>query len=141
FKQFFTTARGNHAYHNLGGSGIGLALASSLAEKHGGKLLVESKEGVRTVFTLEIPLTAYQGPQPTSANGSAEAAPDNGQPLILVVEDDVDIQAFLAKSFQASGYNVVKAANGKAALQMIAANDVDLVISDVMMPEMDGFEL
>ncbi|GAA0537490.1 two-component regulator propeller domain-containing protein [Chitinophaga japonensis] len=141
FKQFFTTARGSHAYHNLGGSGIGLALASSLAEKHGGKLLVESREGVRTVFTLEIPLTTGSVLPPASADGGEETAPDNGQPLILVVEDDREIQTFLTKSFQSGGYNVVKADNGKAAMEMIAANDVDLVISDVMMPEMDGFEL
>jgi YesN/AraC family two-component response regulator len=58
-----------------------------------------------------------------------------------VVEDDLAIQTFIAKSFYASGYNVVKAANGKAAMQLIEGNTVDLIISDVMMPEMDGFEL
>ncbi|HKZ65079.1 MAG TPA: response regulator, partial [Chitinophagaceae bacterium] len=142
FKKFFTTARGSHEYHNLGGSGIGLALASSLAEKHGGRILVESKEGIKTIFTLEIPFAEDKLLQSQQiANSDEEKLTDDDKPLILVVEDDLAIQTFIAKSFHASGYNTVKAANGKAAIQLIETNTVDLIISDVMMPEMDGFEL
>ena len=140
FKKFFTTAKGSHEYHNLGGSGIGLALASSLAEKHGGRLLVESKEGIKTIFTLEMPFTEDRLPQPEQIANDEEITDDSKQ-LILVVEDDLAIQTFVTKSLRASGYNVVKAANGKEAMQLIESNTVDLIISDVMMPEMDGFEL
>jgi signal transduction histidine kinase/DNA-binding response OmpR family regulator/streptogramin lyase len=142
FNKFFTTARGHHEYHNLGGSGIGLALASSLAEKHGGRLLVESKEEVRTVFTLEIPFTPAESLQTATDTDDHEGLPlDDSQPVILVVEDDISIQRFLARSFRSGGYNVLKANNGKAAMELIAANTVDLVVSDIMMSEMDGLEL
>jgi len=133
FKQFFTTATEHQ------GTGIGLALANSLAEKHGGKLLVESREGEKTIFTLELPVS---GQQPAQQERSNEAAfIDDERLLILVVEDDLAIQTFLAESFQDSGYNVVKASNGKAALELIEAHSIDLVISDIMMSEMDGLEL
>lgn len=138
FKQFFATAREGQEHHNPGGTGIGLALASSLAEKHGGKLLVESREGEKTIFTLELPVTAQP---PQQQQRYEEASMDDERPVILVVEDDVSIQTFLAGSFHDNGYNVVKAANGKAAMQLIEAHSIDLVISDIMMPEMDGLEL
>lgn len=137
FKQFFTTVRKSQEHSNPGGTGIGLALASSLAEKHGGKLLVESREGEKTIFTLELPVTE----QRPLEQQREEPIIDDERPLILVVEDDVAIQTFLAGSFHDSGYNVVKAANGKAAMQLIEAHSIDLVISDIMMAEMDGLEL
>jgi ligand-binding sensor domain-containing protein/signal transduction histidine kinase/DNA-binding response OmpR family regulator len=139
FKQFFTTVRKTQEHRNPGGIGIGLALASSLAEKHGGKLLVESREGEKTIFTLELPVTE-QRPTRQEQNYE-ERIIDDERPLILVVEDDVAIQTFLAGSFHDSGFNVVKAANGKAAMQLIEAHSIDLVISDIMMAEMDGLEL
>lgn len=139
FKQFFTTAREHQEYRNMGGTGIGLALASSLAEKHGGKLLVESREGEKTVFTLELPLAAQQ--QVRQELHFEEGIIDEEKPLILVVEDDVSIQSFLAGSFHENGYNVVTAASGKAAMQLIEAHSIDLVISDIMMAGMDGLEL
>lgn len=138
FKQFFATARESQEHHNPGGTGIGLALASSLAEKHGGKLLVESREGEKTIFTLELPVTAQP---PQQQQRYEEANMDDERPVILVVEDDVSIQTFLAGNFRDNGYNVVKAADGKAAMQLIEAHSIDLVISDIMMPEMDGLEL
>jgi ligand-binding sensor domain-containing protein/signal transduction histidine kinase/DNA-binding response OmpR family regulator len=139
FKQFFTTVRKSQEHRNPGGTGIGLALASSLADKHGGKLLVESREGERTIFTLELPVIG-QGPALPQRSFEEGIIADE-RPLILVVEDDVSIQTFLAGSFYDSGYNVVKAANGKAAMQLIEAHSVDLVISDIMMAEMDGLAL
>lgn len=141
FKKFFTTARGSHSYHNLGGSGIGLALAGSLAEKHGGKLLVESKEGTKTIFTLEVLFAENKIVPPGKPANAFEEESTADKTVILVVEDDTAIQTFIAKSFHADGYGVIKASNGKEAMQQIEANAVDLVISDVMMPEMDGLEL
>ncbi len=141
FKQFFTTARGSHEYHNLGGSGIGLALASSLAEKHGARLLVESREGVMTTFTLELPVLAAPA---AAIPAEEETETDEGQagrPVVLVVEDDAAIQSFLARSFLSAGYQVLKAGHGKDALQVMEDRSVDLVFSDLMMPEMDGLEL
>ncbi|WP_298737487.1 hybrid sensor histidine kinase/response regulator transcription factor [uncultured Chitinophaga sp.] len=139
FKQFFTTVTDNPDRGSPGGTGIGLALANSLAEKHGGRLLVESREGEKTIFTLELPVSRQQ-PAPQEQQAEAAVVEDE-RPLVLVVEDDPSIQAFLADRFRDSGYNVVKAGHGKAALELVEAHSVDLVISDIMMPEMDGLEL
>lgn len=128
FKKFFTVSKENHS------TGIGLALASALAEKHGGRLFVESKD--KTIFTLELPITK-------GVTKKTEEPPvnDDDQPLILIVEDDAAIQSFLAGSLRDIGYNTLKADNGKTVLQLIEDHDIDLIISDVMMPEMDGMEL
>lgn len=128
FKKFFTVSQENQS------SGIGLALASALAEKHGGRLLVESRE--KTIFTLELPVTTNI----TQKTEEREVV-NNDRPLILIVEDDASIQSFLATSLREIGYNTINANNGTTALQLIEDKDIDLVISDVMMPEMDGLEL
>lgn len=147
FKKFFTTSSGDYQYHNLGGTGIGLALASSLAERHGGRLLVESKPGSKTIFTLELPYAednttgvsgAITGSQPEEETGETL---HSGQPLLLVVEDDEAILSFITKSLQTEGYRVAKASHGKEAIQMIETIGADLIISDVMMPVMDGITL
>jgi signal transduction histidine kinase/ligand-binding sensor domain-containing protein/DNA-binding response OmpR family regulator len=142
FKKFFTTTSGNHEYHNLGGTGIGLALASSLAEKHGAKLLVESRVGVNTVFTLELGYTSEKeiGIPEVSNEKKTDTCPIENQRHILVVEDDKELQLFIGKSLKAEGYDVLKAPNGKEAMKLLESTTVDLIISDVMMPEMDGFD-
>ncbi|MBO9202928.1 MULTISPECIES: hybrid sensor histidine kinase/response regulator transcription factor [Niastella] len=138
FKKFFTTTSGNYEYHNLGGSGIGLALAAALAEKHGGQLLVESKEGVKTAFTLELP---YESISNTS-HAEEELVADAADKLtVLVAEDDDKLLDFIAKSLRADGFAVEKATNGKEALQVLEQKAIDLILSDVMMPELSGFEL
>lgn len=141
FKKFFTTTSGNYEYHNLGGSGIGLALAASLAEKHGGRLLVESKEGVKTIFTLELPYEAINNGEAPVTNADAADAKETDKLTVLAVEDDEMLLDFIAKSLRSDGFAVEKAANGKQALQVMEQSTVDLVLSDVMMPEMNGFEL
>lgn len=138
FKKFFTSSSGSHQYNNLGSSGIGLALASSLAEKHGGRLLVESKEGVKTVFTLELPLEKVKEPVlPIETDGSLGK---EAEATVLVADDDASLLNFIAGSLKTENYKVLKAANGKQALELIETQSVDIVLSDVMMPVMDGVE-
>jgi signal transduction histidine kinase/DNA-binding response OmpR family regulator len=141
FKKFFTTTSGNYEYHNLGGSGIGLALAASLAEMHGGQLLVESKEGVKTIFTLELPYETLNNAEEPVLNPEATNEEESDKLTVMVAEDDEMLLDFIAKSLRADGFAVKKAANGKQALQVIEQSAVDLILSDVMMPEMNGFEL
>lgn len=140
FKKFFKVSSEEHHYSNLGGTGIGLALAKSLTEKHGGELKVESEEGIRTIFTVLIPL------HESINNGEnkfdpAETEDAEGQQTVLVVEDDPSLLDFLYKSFLSEGYHAVKAKNGADALKKLDKNHIDIVISDVMMPVMDGIEL
>ena len=139
FKKFFKVASEEHQYTNLGGTGIGLALAKSLTEKHGGQLEVKSEEGVRTIFTVLIP---FQHQANYEASQIEELPEDReGKQTVLVVEDDPSLLDFLSKSFIAEGYHTLRAKNGKEALKLLENQQVDLVISDVMMPVMDGVEL
>jgi signal transduction histidine kinase/DNA-binding response OmpR family regulator len=141
FKAFFKLPSEQH-HNNLGGTGIGLALAKSLAEKHGGSLEVESKEGVKTVFTVLIPYEVKEAEATVKETPPAAETEEQveDQPVILVVEDDHSLLEFISKSLKTEGYNYLCAANGKEALKLLETNAVELIVSDVMMPEMDGIE-
>lgn len=139
FKKFFKVATEEHQYTNLGGTGIGLALAKSLSEKHGGELQVKSEEGVKTIFTVLIPFKHKEKSEEEDLEELNEER--EGKQTVLVVEDDTSLLDFLSKSFVTEGYHILKAKNGKEALKQLDNNQVDLVISDVMMPIMDGIEL
>ncbi len=143
FKAFFKIDTGSHNRNNVGGTGIGLALAKSLAEKHEGKLSVESKEGEQTIFTMMIPYempAAVNTEDKTSKPATTVEEAEDGKPVMLVVEDDASLLKFIAKSLNTESYITICATNGVEALQMLETNSVELIISDVMMPEMDGIE-
>ena len=139
FVKFFQVSTEEHHYTNLGGTGIGLALAKSLTEKHGGRLEVQSEEGLKTIFTVLIPFRQIEI-APTIAIIEPEEEQD-GKPTVLVVEDDPSLLDFLSRSFTTEGYHTLRAKNGKEALKQLDNHQVELVISDVMMPVMDGIEL
>jgi len=140
FKKFFKVSSQEHHYSNLGGTGIGLALAKSLTEKHGGKLLVESEEGIKTIFTVLIPLKESLNHSERDFNSVANEETE-GRQTVLIVEDDPALLIFLYKSFLSEGYYAVMAKNGEDALKKLEKSHIDIVISDVMMPVMDGIAL
>lgn len=141
------------------GSGIGLALAKAFVKLHGGNILVESELGKGTIFTVKLPVKTVNGldnpivvPMITSevvdAELSAIQAVDNGhnakeddleRSTVLVIDDNGDIRAML-KALLEDNYTVVLASNGAEGLRLAAKYVPDLVICDVMMPEMDGIE-
>ena len=137
------------------GTGIGLALARSLAELHHGKLAMDDNMEMNC-FVLDIPIVHQVAPhresEPVETSGRADV-PDNievmpdvdkeekeERPCILIVEDNKDMQDFIARQLS-SLYNVLTAGNGHEAWDLLEQYDVDLVVSDIMMPEMDGLEL
>jgi signal transduction histidine kinase/ligand-binding sensor domain-containing protein/AraC-like DNA-binding protein len=150
----------------LGGTGIGLALVKELVDLHHGSISVESHAGEGTTFRIRLPmgknhlssdelaesdadLDAGQGlsaklPGVLRAGavsmGTFQEAGDRQKALVLVVEDNPDMRTYLTGSLRGN-YRVVDASDGEAGLQVAANRIPDLVISDVMMPRMDGFEL
>jgi signal transduction histidine kinase/ligand-binding sensor domain-containing protein/AraC-like DNA-binding protein len=139
FTKFFKVQTKEHNYNNLGGSGIGLALAKSLVEKHEGQLLVESEQNIKTTFKVQIPLIEEE--ENNYQNNNVVGQPDDGQLTVLVVEDDYSLLQFISENYESVGYFVLRANNGLRALELLDKHQVDMVISDVMMPEMDGIEL
>ncbi len=126
---------------NYSGTGIGLALAKSLTEKHGGLLKVQSRPQQETVFTLCIPYEAAAEATPIADSSTIVQETDEAKPVVLVVEDDDSLSDFVAKSLRGEGYKPITCSNGAEAMQQLEGVAVDLIISDVMMPEMDGIEL
>lgn len=124
------------------GTGIGLPLARSLAELHRGKLYLKDSEEI--CFSIALPINqekAIQLPK-ESLNISIPTAIRQHETniCILVVEDNPEMLNFISSQLDTT-YSVMKASNGKEALQVLADNAISLIVSDVMMPDMDGFEL
>lgn len=135
------------------GSGIGLALARELASLMKGSLRVKSKENEGTCFTLSFPVDretwrreadheenqAVMPPSPIPKNPADPIPfPDSEGPLLLVIDDNPDIRAYLHAVLREE-YQVLEAANGQDGLRKAIAHLPDLVICDLMMPGLDGF--
>ena len=132
------------------GTGIGLALSRSLAELHQGSLMMEKGEEVNC-FCLTLPVNQDSTITLLAENVSQveenscgweqeETDTKEKKPMILVVEDNPDMLAFVRKQLTTE-YSVLTAMNGIEALAALDNHYVNLVVSDVMMPQMDGFEL
>lgn len=123
-----------------GGMGIGLALVKQLAELHGGSVKAESEgvgQGAR--FTVRLPL--YQAGISALPQGRTGATGALKAKFILVVDDSPETTEMLGKLLELEGAFVDSARSGKEALEIARRKNFDLVISDISMPEMDGYEL
>ncbi|MBK1875354.1 hybrid sensor histidine kinase/response regulator transcription factor [Pelagicoccus mobilis] len=134
-------------------SGIGLALVAGLVEVWGGETTIESKtEGPErgTSISIHLPLNLFKGSLPDPAEEKAaserqeiqqaEALPPRvSKPKILIVEDNPDVLKFLEHEI-GEHFETLSASNGIEGLQQIKSSTPDLIITDVMMPEMDGIE-
>ncbi|MBV6473399.1 MAG: Sensor histidine kinase RcsC [Saprospiraceae bacterium] len=147
------------------GTGIGLNLVKELVELHHGQISVESAQGKGTMFKVSLPVTreAFAGSEistrpfaemgvatlspthfPTCEAETEDLAPHSleptNHPLLLIVEDNPDLRSFIGENLKGE-YQILTAENGKKGLETALDRIPDLVISDVMMPEMDGFKL
>ncbi|MFK7798468.1 MAG: ATP-binding protein [Aureispira sp.] len=141
FKRFYQSKEGKAT----GGTGIGLALASELAQLMGGDIQAASILGTGSTFMLTLPLEALKKNQELEEITEAFALPSlvsDSSATILIVEDLMDMRLFLSVLLS-QYYKVKTAENGQQALRLLEENnnEIDLVVSDVMMPVMDGFEL
>lgn len=151
------------------GSGIGLSLAKAFVEMHGGTVSVESRPGVGTRFTVTLPVAHLEKSAPASPGAAVDPLPSNdlvaelapvddsavaglsesadggaegesdSRPLVLVIDDNDDMRLLLSKTL-GGHYRVISAADGRLGLKLAARYVPDLILCDVMMPEMDGYE-
>ena len=132
--------------YQVSGSGIGLALVKSLAELHEVVLDVVSEQEVGTTFTLKLltkntyPNINHASATPLIEEEDTIEIQDNKSALILVVEDNKDICEYIKSSF-ADIYEVITAKNGKEGWELAQSHIPNIIVSDIMMPEMDGIEL
>jgi len=140
----------NENYTNKG-SGLGLSLSQSLAKKLGGKISVLSNYGKNTTFMLELPIIKNKNvPEPDEEYKFSEIVEadepevtglmDSDDQTILIVEDNEELRSFMIECL-AENYRVLEAENGIEALDTLEHNMIDVVISDILMPKMNGLEL
>lgn len=149
FKRFYD---GDFRKFNTSGTGIGLSLVKDLVVLHKGEINVDNRPGEGVNFIINIPVTPdaftieecaeNRQQSELSANGHPDSTENSGDNEfnILIVEDNPDL-ILLMKNILSRKYNVFTSGNGKEALNVLKEQDIHLIISDVMMPEMDGYEL
>src|SRR3984893_13434106 len=136
FEPFFTTKEVGK------GTGLGLAMVYGIVKQTGGYVFFSSTLGKGTVFTILLPRSISDESHAFQPAGKEVAMSSDltGNGPILLVEDEDAVRAFGARALASRGYTVLQAASGIEALQIVEQNGgkIDLVVSDVVMPEMDG---
>ena len=155
FERFYQSK--NNDLDALSGSGIGLHLVKEFVTLHGGEIRVEdNQQGKGSVFIVSLPLTKEQTVETDEATNTAfnyttepvdsetigETIPVQGEeaPLLMLVEDNHDFRNFMKECLQGL-YRIIEAENGQEAWKIIPEMQPDIIISDVMMPEIDGCQL
>jgi len=131
--------------HSLGGSGIGLYLAQEYIKLHKGSIHVQSIPNQQTIFTISLPTnlipeTVHQKNGLDNTSTARTEITNNEQYKIVLVEDNEELRHYLASEL-VRHYTVMEATDGVEGLELIQKELPDLIVSDVMMPRMDGMEL
>ena len=159
FDRFYQASNANH--HDVTGTGIGLALVKELVELHKGNIRVESGLGQGSTFFITLPLgNAHLTPEEMvgihqfektlnrdaldvvtqEETVSMDEEQDELLPLILMIEDNAELRSYI-KEILIGSYRVIQAIDGEEGVAMATAHIPDIVLSDLMMPKMDGLEV
>jgi signal transduction histidine kinase/ligand-binding sensor domain-containing protein/DNA-binding response OmpR family regulator len=152
FDRFFRIE--NTGKHNQPGTGVGLHLVSEFVKLHGGEVSVESAEGNGSVFTVLIPIrdsalkdsevqdVIYSGTLASDDslnNDSKKAVQQSNLPQLLIVDDNEDFCDFITDLFM-NDYRITVANDGEEGYRIVLDQIPDIILCDVMMPKMDGYE-
>lgn len=137
----FTQADGSIS-RRFGGSGLGLAITKHLVDIQQGTLDVTSEAGKGSIFTLRIPVKvpAITQPAVVAAPPQVTVQIETGNAVILIVEDNIVNQKVVKGLLRRRGYRMETAADGSQALGILEHLHIDLILMDIQMPVMDGFE-
>ena len=158
FKRFYQVGQLNKKYY--GSSGVGLEMVKGFVELHHGEISVESELNVGTTFSIYVPLDkvfftedqVLMGDEKHSmmlperlkltdaGDDDHESTESSRQQTLLIVEDNPDLQQYLKDELNKK-YSILVASNGKEGLELALQRSPDLILTDVVMPEIDGFEL
>lgn len=143
FEPFYRSQEDIH--RQIAGTGIGLSLTRSIVLQHKGYIWVKSSEQEGTTFMLLLPgmeetATLHPSTSHKKVNLLLEEVESGKKPVILLVDDNLEILQYLEQQLN-NEYTITKATNGKEALKQLEEINPNIVISDVMMPEMNGLEL
>ena len=134
FDPFFTTKPVGQ------GTGLGLATVYGIVKQTGGFITVDSEVGKGTAFNIYLPRLRVDASTAPVEIAPVQARDVTGQDTILLVEDEEAVRSFAARALRMRGYNVLEAAGGEEALEIVKseAHTIHLIITDVVMPSMDG---
>jgi two-component system NtrC family sensor kinase len=130
FDPFFTTKQAGE------GTGLGLTISYGIIDEHEGRIWADSQSGRGTTFTIELPVVQGTDKAEAPPAGAPEAAVAGVS--VLVVDDEQSIRRLLTGILEMDGHRVDTAANGEEALDRIAQQRYDLIITDIKMPDLDG---
>jgi signal transduction histidine kinase/CheY-like chemotaxis protein len=136
FEPFFTTKPTGQ------GTGLGLAMVSSIIKRAGGRIDVQSEVGRGTTFCLTLPY-GEEDPAPHLEPAPSAASPTAGAGTVLLVDDDPSVRRATARMAQRAGFSVLEAGSGPEALEIAGQMDraIDVLLTDLMMPGMSGREV